>query len=65
MFPRTVRSTDPGSLPLTEEALPTVIRLEAVACSTAQTWFALQTEHDLYQARKRVNVKALKKLIAA
>ena len=41
------------------------IRLEAVVGSTAQTWLALQSEHDLYQARKRINVKALKKLKAA
>ena len=41
------------------------IRLEAVVGSTAQTWLALQSERDLWQARKRINLKGLKKLKAA
>ncbi len=41
------------------------IRLEVVVGSTAQTWLALQSERDLWQARKRINLKALKKLKAA
>lgn len=41
------------------------IRLEAVVGSTAQTWLALQSQHDLWQARKRINLQGLKKLKAA
>ncbi len=41
------------------------IRLEVVVGSTAQTWLALQSERDLWQARKRINLKGLKKLKAA
>ena len=41
------------------------VRLEAVIGSTAETWLALQSERDLWEARKRVNVKSLKRLAAA
>ena len=41
------------------------IRLEVVVGSTAETWLALQTERDLWSARKRVSVKGLKRLAAA
>jgi antitoxin HigA-1 len=41
------------------------IRLEAVVGSTAETWLALQTERDLWEARKRVDVSGLQKLSAA
>ena len=41
------------------------VRLEAVIGSTAETWLALQSERDLWEARKRVNVKGLKRLAAA
>jgi addiction module HigA family antidote len=38
------------------------VRLEAVMGSTAETWLALQSAYDLWQARKIVGVKGLKKL---
>ena len=41
------------------------VRLEAVVGSTAETWIALQAEHDLWEARKRVDVRPLRKLNAA
>jgi len=41
------------------------VRLEAVIGSTAETWLALQAAHDLWQARKEVNAKSLKKLTPA
>ncbi len=41
------------------------VRLEAVIGSTAETWLALQAAHDLWQARKDVNVKSLKKITPA
>ncbi len=41
------------------------VRLEAVVGSTAETWLALQAAHDLWQARKTVQVKGLKKLASA
>lgn len=40
------------------------VRLEAVVGSTAQTWLALQSEHDLWEARRRLDVKGLKRLEA-
>ena len=39
----------------------TAVRLEAVIGSTAETRLALQAAHDLWEARKGVNVKGLKK----
>jgi antitoxin HigA-1 len=41
------------------------LRLEAVVGSTAETWLAMQCNHDLWQARKRVNLRELKRLSAA
>ena len=41
------------------------IRLETVVGSTAETWLALQSERDLWQARKTLDVKGLKRLVAA
>lgn len=41
------------------------IRLEAVIGSTAETWMAMQAERDLWEARRRVDVKGLKKLATA
>src|SRR6476620_9307580 len=41
------------------------VRLEGLIGSTAETWLALQAAHDLWKARKGVNVKGLKKLPAA
>lgn len=41
------------------------LRLETVVGSTAETWLALQAERDLWTARKRVNLKGLKRLTAA
>lgn len=41
------------------------IRLEAVVGSTAETWLAMQLERDLWQARKTLDVKRLKRLVAA
>lgn len=41
------------------------IRFEAVVGSTAQTWLALQAGRDLWEARKRVSVNGLKRLVAA
>ena len=41
------------------------IRLEAVVGSTAETWLAMQLERDLWQARKTLDVKGLKRLVAA
>ena len=43
------------------DALDTAVRLEAVIGSTAETRLALQAAHDLWEARKGVNVKGLKK----
>lgn len=41
------------------------IRLEAVIGSTAETWMTMQAERDLWEARRRVDVSGLKKLVAA
>ena len=41
------------------------IRLEAVIGSTAETWIAMQAERDLWEARRRVDVTGLKKLVTA
>ena len=41
------------------------LRLEAVVGSNAETWLALQTERDLWTARKSGKVKGLKRLKAA
>jgi addiction module HigA family antidote len=41
------------------------VRPEAVFASTAETWLALQAAYDLWQARKIVGVKGLRKLASA
>jgi addiction module HigA family antidote len=41
------------------------LRLEAVVGSTAETWLALQTEHDLWRSRRTLDTSKLKRLRAA
>jgi antitoxin HigA-1 len=40
------------------------VRLEAVLGSTAETWLALQASHDLWRARREVDVSELEKVVA-
>ena len=35
------------------------VRLEAVLGSTAETWLAMQSAHDLWQARQQIDVSSL------
>ncbi len=41
------------------------VRLEAVWGSTAQTWLRLQADHDLWDARRSVDVTRLKRFHVA
>lgn len=40
------------------------VRLEAVLGSTAETWLALQASHDLWRARREVDVSGLERVVA-
>ena len=41
------------------------LRLETVVGSTAETWLALQSARDLWEARKSAKIRGLKRLKAA